>query len=313
MKAIIWDGENLGVGDATPAPIDETSCRLRVNLAGICATDLEITRGYFGYQGVLGHEFVGTVDEGPEEWLGKRVVADINCGCGICVDCVQADGHHCEQRTVIGILGRPGAFAENIVVPTKNLVEVPPVVTDEAAVFAEPLAAALQIQEQIHPPKDEPIIVLGDGRLGLLIAASLVGSGYVVELLGRHPERTKLYEDLGLDFVGLKPRARRSLVVEATGRPTGFQTAIESLRPQGTLVLKSTYAGGFHFDPAPLVVNEITILGSRCGSMASAVHALTTKMVDPIGLVDAQYAIEDGVHAFAHAARSGTLKVLIRP
>ena len=145
MKAITWDGNALKVGESAPAVLDERSCRVRVTMAGVCATDLEITRGYFGFEGILGHEFIGVVDEGPSEWIGKRVVADINCGCGQCRACIDSDGHHCEHRTVIGIVGRPGAFAENLVVPTKNLVEVPESDPDEAAVFAEPLAAALQI------------------------------------------------------------------------------------------------------------------------------------------------------------------------
>lgn len=313
MKALQWNGKHLVFGETDAAAIAPGQCRVRIDLAGVCATDLEITKGYSDYRGILGHEFVGTVCEGPSEWLGCRVVADINCPCGTCVICERGRGHHCPHRTVVGIVNRPGAFAENVVLPTSNLVVVPHRLSNESAVFAEPLAAALHIQTQVELSVHEPILVVGDGRLGLLIAGSLAHAGYAVEVLGRHPERVELYDRYGLGFSVRPPKKRRTVVIEATGRPEGFALALESTAPCGTLVMKSTYAAPLTFDATALVVDEITIVGSRCGTMAQAIEFMDLHGFDPTPLIDGQFELSQGENAFTHAATSGVLKVLLKP
>ena len=313
MKALHWNGTRLEYIDVDGLAATESDCRIRVDLAGVCATDLEITKGYSGYRGILGHEFVGTVCEGPTEWVGRRVVADINCPCGVCETCLRGDGHHCPNRTVVGIVNRAGAFAEQVIVPTANLVIVPSTLSNDAAVFAEPLAAALHIQSQVELSVHEPVLVVGDGRLGLLIAGSLAHAGYPVHVLGRHPERVSLYAQYGLEFSTQRPSRRHGVVVEATGRPEGFHIALKSTAPRGTLVMKSTYAEPLEIDATALVVDEINVQGSRCGTMTHAIEFMDLHGFDPRPLIAGRFPMRDGVQAFAHAATSGILKVLLKP
>lgn len=293
--------------------------RVRVRVAGICDTDLQLARGYMGYRGVLGHEFVGEVVETDAEdraaWLGKRVVADINAGCGACIDCRERDGHHCATRTVLGIVGRDGALAEELVIPTRCLVAVPDGVSDANAVFAEPLAAALHVLDEVQGTAMKAAVVLGDGKLGLLIAHALRSAALDVLVVGHHDSklalaravgaRTKLERDV--DPIG----DASSLVVEATGSASGLALALSLTRPRGTLVLKTTVAGATQVDLSPIVVNELRVIGSRCGDLRRAIDALARGAVDPSALIAARYPLAQAEAAMTHAATKGALKVLV--
>ena len=297
-----------------PAPLAGET-RVRVRLAGVCATDLALQSGYMDFEGVPGHEFVGTALDGP--LAGRRVVGEINAGCGACERCEAGDPRHCATRTVLGILGRPGAFAEELRLPTGNLRAVPDEVPDEAAVFAEPLAAAFEIAEQLDLARHQRALVVGDGRLGLLCAQVLLDAGLEVDLAGRHPDR--------VDRLPLRPRAvpglfeegapppprEWDLAVEATGRPEVLQRVLGAVRPRGTVVLKTTAAQPATLDLAPLVVDELTLVGSRCGRFAPAIEALRSGTIPAAALIDARYDLEGGAEALAHAARPGVLKVVI--
>jgi threonine dehydrogenase-like Zn-dependent dehydrogenase len=280
---------------------------VEVRQAGVCDTDLQLVAGYMDYRGVLGHEFVGAVD-------GRRVVADINAGCGTCEDCRQRDGHHCASRTVLGILGRHGAFAERLIVPTRALVEVPDSVPDDHAVFAEPLAAALHVLDELPADLSTPVTVIGDGKLGLLITLALRSQGIETELVGHHRDKLSLAE-----AVGAKTRLESEceslpasqMVIEASGSASGFGRALRLVRPRGTLVLKTTIAGSPPLDLAPIVINELRVVGSRCGDMARAVRVLADHEVDPSPLIAARYRLADGVNALGRAGQRGVLKVLI--
>ena len=290
----------------TPAPGE---VRVRVLRAGVCATDLALVRGYMGFRGTPGHEFVGVALEGP--LAGRRVVGEINAACGACPQCRAGLARHCPRRSVLGILGRSGAFAEQLVLPAENLHPVPDTISDEAATFTEPLAAAFEIAEQVELAARARALVVGDGRLGLLCAHVLVLHGVEVALRGRHSERAALlpagarYED--------EPGAGYDLVVEATGDPQALPAALASVRPRGTLVLKTTSEGRTTLDLAPVVVDEITLVGSRCGPFEPALAALAGGTVPVEPLVHARFPLEHGAEALAEAARAGVLKVLLQP
>lgn len=294
---------------------------MRVRVAGVCDTDVQLARGYMGYDGVLGHELVGEVIEVDEAdrgaWLGRRVVADINAGCGACEDCRARDGHHCARRTVLGIVGRDGALAEELVIPVRCLVEVPDALDDDRAAFAEPLAAALHVLDEPRP-EDGRAIVLGDGKLGLLIAIALRSAGLDVLVVGHHEDKLAIARAAGARGVlegDVDPRAGghegASLVVEATGSAAGIARAIALTAPRGTLVLKTTVAGAITVDLAPIVIHELRVIGSRCGDLRRAIDALARGAVDPTPLVSARYPLAQAEEAFAHASRRGTLKVLV--
>lgn len=306
--------------------------RIGVRLAGVCDTDLQLARGYMGFDGVPGHEFVGQVLEADDPaWVGARVVGDINAGCGSCPDCLGQSlaGHHCQGRSVLGIVGRSGAFAEQLCLPERCLTRVPDSVSDEQAVFAEPLAAALHVLDEIphgynqRQAPGDPIVVLGDGKLGLLIALSLVGSGLHVRLVGHHAAKLELARRAcGAEHQGklhcllesqLGVSEQSSIVVEATGSSAGLARAFTLVRPRGTVVLKTTVADPLSLDLAPLVIHELRLVGSRCGDMQRAVRALEQGVVDPTPLIEARYALRQAEAAFEHAARRGALKVLIAP
>lgn len=297
--------------DPVRAP-DEALVRLRV--AGVCDTDLQLARGYMGYRGVLGHEFVGDVLEAEDRALvGRRVVADINAGCGRCDDCRTRDGHHCATRTVLGILGRDGALSERFVIPARNLVTVPDAVADDHAVFAEPLAAALHVVDDL-PQEAGPVVVLGDGKLGLLIAHALVSAGRRTVVVGHHAEKlaraacagaeTVLERDLGQDLTGVPA------VVEATGSASGIARALALVRPRGHVILKTTVAGATSVDLSPVVINELTVIGSRCGDLRRAI-AMLARGLDPSGLIEARYPLSRADEALRHAGRRGAMKVLV--
>lgn len=314
MKALYWDGKNLRLERSYPAPKrDEGAALVRVRLAGICSTDLQIFKGYMGFQGVPGHEFVGTVSEGPGELQGRRVVGEINFACGECGFCNQNLSRHCPNRRVMGILGADGSFAEYLALPSKNLHVVPDGVADEEAVFTEPLAAAFEILEQVEIKPEDEVLVFGDGKLGLLSAQVLHLSGARVTVVGKHEKKLKLLKKLGIAALSLPDFSPRpvDVAVEATGSTTGLEMALASVRPRGTLVLKSTVAGEHRLFLAPLVVNEVTLVGSRCGPFAPALQALARKKAAVTPLIEKIYPLAEGVEAAAHAGRAGTLKILL--
>lgn len=300
---------------STP-PIAPGEALLRVRLAGICGTDLELLRGYYPFTGIPGHEFVGEVVEAATPHLiGQRVVGEINLACGHCASCRANRPTHCENRTVLGIRGRHGAFAEYLALPASNLHPVPASVPDEAAVFVEPLAAALEIQEQVAIRPGSRVLVIGAGRLGQLIAQTLALTGCDLRVMARHPRQRALLAGRGIPWLNedAAPARHFDVVVEATGSPAGFQLARKAVRPRGALVLKSTYRGGFNVDFASLVVDEITLIGSRCGPFPAALRLLERQLVSPAGLIEAEYPLARAIEAFERAGQRGTLKVLVRP
>jgi threonine dehydrogenase-like Zn-dependent dehydrogenase len=313
MRALYWDGTAARVVDRPPPSAGPGTAVVKVSWAGLCSTDLQIVKGYMGFRGILGHEFVGRVVEGPPEWTGKRVVGEINFGCGLCADCKRGMARHCARRTVMGILDADGALAERIEVPVENLHEVPEGVRDEAAVFVEPLAAAFEILEQIHVPPGTECTVLGDGKLGLLVAQVLELAGARVLVVGKHAPKLALLARRGVATTSLDAwtKAKAEVVVEATGTAAGFEAAVAATRPRGKLVLKSTVAGAATLSLAPLVVQEITVVGSRCGSFAPALRALAAGSVDVMPLVGARVPLRDAERALETAARPGMLKVLV--
>ncbi len=312
MLALVL-GDTPRVVSDHPEPVcREGEARVQMHVAGVCDTDLQLALGYMGYRGVLGHEAVGRVIEcGDSDWVGRRVVADINAGCGQCGDCLQRDGHHCATRTVLGIVARDGVFAEQFVVPTRNLVAVPDEVSDDCAVFSEPLAAALHVLDDI--PVSAHVGVLGDGKLGLLIALALHGAGRKVTAIGHHAQKLAIAAGGGVATC-LEDELRDDrfdAVVEATGSATGLAVALQRVQPRGTVVLKTTVAKPEPVDLAPVVIHELRIVGSRCGAMASAIEHLSRGRVDPTPLIAARYKLADAERAMAAASARGTLKILV--
>jgi threonine dehydrogenase-like Zn-dependent dehydrogenase len=292
---------------------------INVRLAGICNTDLEIARGYMGYQGVLGHEFVGIVEQaGTPELIGKRVVGEINCVCGVCDLCKRNLSTHCPNRTTFGIFERAGALAERTMLPEVNLHIVPDSVSDEEAVFTEPLAAALQILEQIQICPTNRVVVLGDGKLGLLAAQVVALTGADVVVYGRHWEKLDILGQRGIkvrlaqDTLADNMAGWADVVIECTGQASGLETAKRLVRPRGTIVLKSTYAGDMRFAFSPLVVDEISIVCSRCGPFAPTLRLLERQMITVKPLISAVYPLEQGEEAFRVAGQKGSMKVLVK-
>ncbi|MFH1809215.1 MAG: alcohol dehydrogenase catalytic domain-containing protein [Pseudomonadota bacterium] len=315
MQALIFDGM-LRLAKRERPQRAPGEALIRVTLAGICHTDLELTRGYMGFSGVLGHEFVGVVEDCDDgSWVGRRVVGEINLACGSCDWCARGLGRHCPTRRVLGILNKDGVLAGYATLPVANLHAVPDAVDDEAAVFCEPLAAALEIGEQVALDRGTRTLVLGDGKLGLLCGQVLRQAGLDVDLCGHHAERAAMIQGWGLCPV-FEPAAlapKYPLVIEATGTADGLALAMAHTEPRGTLVLKSTVATGAALSLAPLVVDEITVVGSRCGPFGKALDLLAQGAVDTRSLIAARYALSEGLAAFAHAARPGVLKVLVAP
>jgi len=288
---------------------------LKVRLAGICATDLEIVKGYMNFRGVLGHEFVADVVSSPlKDLIGQRVVGEINCVCGRCDLCVSGLSTHCRNRTVLGILNHDGAFAEFIRLPAANLHVVPKTIDDDAAVFIEPLAAAHQVLKQIKLDGRKWVTVLGDGRLGLLVAQVLRNVDCPVRMIGKHPEKLALCEKWQIRSRAVSdivPRHDQDVVVDCTGCANGFELAMQMVRPRGTIMLKSTVAAGKPINLAPLVIDEINIVGSRCGPFRDAIRSLADKNVDVASLIHRRMRLEQGAEAMELAARPGVLKVLL--
>lgn len=317
MRALWLENQTLSIRGDVPMPKPgKGEALVRVRLAGVCGTDLELVRGYLPFAGISGHEFVGEVVEaGNPALIGRRVVGDINVVCGSCEACRAGRPTHCENREVLGIRGRNGAFAEYLALPEANLHPVPGNVPDEAAVFAEPLAAALEIQEQVAVRPSDRVLVVGAGRLGQLIAQTLALTGCELEVVARHPRQQRLLADRGIGILpeAAVPARSFDLAVEATGSPSGFGLARRAVRPRGTLVLKSTYRGDIAVDLASLVVDEISIVGSRCGPLAAALRLLERRAVDPSVLIEAEYSLDRVMEAFERAGQPGALKVLVRP
>jgi threonine dehydrogenase-like Zn-dependent dehydrogenase len=287
---------------------------VRVRLAGVCSTDLQILQGYMNFRGVPGHEFVGAVCEGPAELTGKRVVGEINFACGACESCRRGLGRHCPTRRVLGILNADGSFAEYLLAPVVNLHVVPDEVADEEAVFTEPLAAAFEIIEQLHVQPKMEVVVVGDGKLGLLCAQVLHGAGARVTVVGKHPQKLELLRQVGIPTTLLsqwRPR-QADVVVEATGSTAGLAFAMETVRPRGVLILKSTVVQPHHLSLAPLVINEVAVLGSRCGPFPPALRALAQRKIAVAPLISKIFPLTEGAAAVRHAARPGILKVLLR-
>ena len=312
MRALrVADGTTSLVDVAEPRPQGEAL--VRVLLSGICSTDLEIARGYAGFRGTIGHEFVGTVEDpgGGPLARGQRVVGEINAGCGSCALCAAGDPRHCPERTVLGIVGRDGAHADLLRLPARNLLPVPPTVPDEHAVFVEPLAAACGILERCPIEPGARIAILGDGKLGLLCAMALADLRPL--LVGKHAEKRKLAGDIETSSIEDARRRGRSfdVAIDATGDPSGFTLALDLLRPQGALVLKSTFHGGMPIDAARIVVDEIRVIGSRCGRFAPALDLLARDAVDVGSLIDQVVSLDHAEDAMRRAASPGVLKVLL--
>jgi alcohol dehydrogenase len=301
-----------------PLPQKPQGCALiRLLCAGICNTDLELQRGYYGFSGTPGHEFVGEVVESDtRELIGKRVVGEINLACGECDWCRRGLGRHCPRRTVLGIVRHPGVFAEYFTLPERNLYVLPDKIPTETAVFTEPVAAACEILDQVRPPCSCCLAVLGDGKLGLLIAQVLRAHGYQVHQFGRHAAKLRIAEAAGVQtFVPNHdaPVAKYDWVVEATGSPDGLLEAVRMTRPRGTIILKSTIHAGVPVDMAPVVVNELTLIGSRCGRFEPALELLERGVVNVQTMIAARFKLAEAPRAFQRAAEKGALKVLLEP
>ncbi|MBN1977563.1 MAG: alcohol dehydrogenase catalytic domain-containing protein [Anaerolineae bacterium] len=316
MRALLLD-KGLRIVDDHPVPEPAPGeALIRVRVAGICNTDLELVKGYMAFRGVPGHEFVGVVARAPgaEDWEGRRVVGEINAACTTCPTCLAGRPTHCPHRTTLGIAGRDGAFAERLTLPARNLHPVPDSIPDEIAVFTEPLAAACEILEQVHVRPTDCVVVLGDGKLGLLCAQVLALTGCDLTVIGRHEDKLDILARRGIPTAlddGDDSTGSADIVIEATGHPDGFAAARRLVRPRGTLVLKSTYHGSFDADLTMAVVDEITLIGSRCGPFAPALRLLERGSVAVIQLIQARYPLSQAPAAFERAARPGTLKVLI--
>jgi threonine dehydrogenase-like Zn-dependent dehydrogenase len=315
MRALHFDGTAARVAEVPPPEPSEDSAVVRVSLAGVCNTDLEIVQGYMGFRGILGHEFVGVIEEGPREWIGQRVVSEINFACQRCSMCQQNLQRHCPERRVMGILEADGAFAERVRVPVANLHTVPANVPDDAAVFAEPLAAAFEILNQVEVEPGGGCLVLGDGKLGLLVAQALDAAGARVLAVGNHPEKLAILERRGIETVAAEDwrPAPMPLVVEATGSAEGFERALAATRPRGTLVLKSTVAERRAIDLAKVVINEIEVIGSRCGPFPPALSALEADAVEVRELISERVPLREADEALRRAAAPHTIKILIEP
>jgi threonine dehydrogenase-like Zn-dependent dehydrogenase len=316
VRALRVDEKGITLADvATPAARGEAIVRVR--LSGICNTDLEIARGYAGFRGTLGHEFVGVVEDagGGPIARGERVVGEINAGCGACDLCAAGDPRHCATRTVLGIVGRDGAHADVLALPACNLLRVPDAVTDEQAVFTEPLAAACGVLERCPMDGSTRVAVVGDGKLGLLCAMVLHANGVSPLLVGKHASKLALAARRGIETTVVDDARARGrafdVAVEASGGASGFDLALDLLRPQGTLVLKSTFHGATPVDAARVVVDEVRVVGSRCGRFAPALDLLARGAVDVASLVSEVRSLGDGVDAMARAAAPGVMKVLL--
>ena len=313
MQALWLENHKIDLRDVS-GPRNPDEALIKIRKAGICSTDLELVKGYYPYTGILGHEFVGEVVEAEDAaWIGQRVVGEINVVCGRCEQCQNGRSTHCEDRTVLGIVNRDGTLAEFTQLPIANLHRVPDSVPDEVAVFTEPLAAALEIQQQIQIKPTDRVLLVGAGRLGQLIAQTLALIGCNLRVVARHAHQQNLLKRRGIEVIAeeeIQPW-RSDVVVEATGSPGGFALARKAIRPRGTLVMKSTYKGEMSVNFSSIVVDEINIIGSRCGPFEPALRLMETRQVDPTFLIAEEFKLQDALKAFERAAETGVLKVLV--
>jgi threonine dehydrogenase-like Zn-dependent dehydrogenase len=315
MKALWLENNRLDLREV-PEPVRSGEALIRIRVAGICSTDLELVKGYYPFTGIPGHEFVGEVVAADDQsWVGQRVVGEINITCGNCEQCLSGRPTHCENRTTLGISKRDGTFAEFTTLPISNLHRVLGSVPDEMAVFTEPLAAALEIQQQVHVRPTDRVLVIGAGRLGQLIAQTLALTGCDLRVVARHAYQQKILIERGIRTIteeDIQPW-RWDIVVEATGLPSGFSLARQAIRPRGTLVMKSTYKGEMSANFSSIVVDEINIVGSRCGPFEPALRLMENGQVDPSVLIAAEFRLGEALSAFERAAQPGVLKVLVTP
>ncbi|MEW6355275.1 MAG: alcohol dehydrogenase catalytic domain-containing protein [Planctomycetota bacterium] len=315
MRALVYKDGQIAFRSDYPKPARPSGEALvRVLLAGICNTDLEITEGYMGFEGVLGHEFVGVVEEADgKDLVGRRVVGEINCACGACDLCRKGLPRHCPNRTVLGVQGRDGAFADYLVLPVENLHPVPDDLADDEAVFVEPLAAAFEVLEQVSVARLDRVAVLGDGKLGQLVVQVMARAGCDPLLLGRHVSKLRIAYDLGLrtTIAECNTESDFDLVVECTGSAAGFNLACHLARPRGTVVLKSTVAGDAPLNLARMVVDELTVVGSRCGPFPPAIDALRQRRIIVKPMITARYPLPDALYAFERASERSSLKILL--
>ncbi len=313
MRALYFDGQPEIKDLPWPEP-GPGEVLVRVSLAGICGTDLQILRGYHGFKGIMGHEFVGEV-AGPEDspWLGQRVVGEINIGCGKCDQCRRGLARHCRQRRVLGLKDHDGAFAQYLTLPTASLHALPPEVPEVYAVFTEPLAAALRVLETAPVSPSARVLVVGDGRLGILISWVLALTGADIHLAGHHPEHLALAQSRGVatSLAADLSEGDYDIAVEASGSSGGLELALSRVRPLGTVVVKSTYVGAYPLDPATLVVPEVRLVGSRCGPFPGALRLLGDGRIDPRPLIDRTFPLSRGLEALDRAQQPGVLKVLL--
>ncbi len=318
MNALWFDGKRLSLRENKIPRPEKNEALIQVLYAGICNTDLEILQGYLNFTGIPGHEFIGRVIVGPGQWPGKRVTGEINLGCGKCASCKAGLSRHCPNRTVLGISNRNGAFAEYLTLPVENLHPVPKSISDLDAVFIEPLAASLRILDQVKIRKNQSVFLLGDGKLSQLIARALRLETKKLLVIGKHPEKLQHLSRLGIktalakDLMKIDPLKKPDLVIEATGRPSGLQMALKLCRPAGTIVLKSTFQQSANLDLSQLVVDEIDLIGSRCGEFGKAIRYLQRGKIAPADLVCGIYQLEDFQEAFKRASSKNSLKVILQ-
>ncbi len=319
MRALVFNDKlELKQDFKKPTP-KQNEALIKVKLVGICNTDYEITKGYMGYNGILGHEFVGIVEEingDNKSLLGKRVVGEINLGCKNCEYCAKGLERHCPNRQTLGIYNKDGCFADYVTLPLSNLLEVNEKINNETAIFVEPLAAALEILEQLHIKPYEKVCVLGDGKLGLITALALNASNIDVTLIGKHQNKLDIAKEQNvktmlLDNLSKENNKSFDIVVEATGRLSGFETSINLVKPRGVLVLKSTIATGKELNLAPIVIDEITVLGSRCGQFASALRLMEKDIIDFSKLVSSKLSFNDAIIGFEKNKEQDTIKILL--
>ncbi len=318
MKALIIKDKELRFTSIKKPIIGVGEVLIRILCIGICNTDLEIIKGYMDFQGVPGHEFVGVVEQAPDNSLiGKRVVGEINLGCGDCSYCAAGLQRHCPNRKVLGIMGKDGCMAEYITLPLENIHPIPDELSDQEAIFIEPLAAALEIFQQVHIKPTHKVCIIGDGKLGLLIAAVIAQTAARTMVVGKHEQKLSIVKKIGLeavtfDNIGDIGFNTFDVCIEATGNPQGLDIALKLVKPRGIIVLKSTYQGEIRLNMAPIVINELMVIGSRCGTFEPAIDFLQRKAFDIRSLITAEYSFDRALEAFELAAKPGSLKVLIR-
>ncbi len=315
MKAVYFDG-NLKVCEVEKPKRKKGEVLIRVALAGICNTDHEIIKGYIpNFRGIPGHEFFGYAEEADDKSLiGKRVTSEINIACGKCEFCNKGLGRHCSNRKVLGIINKNGAMAEHVTVPKENVIEIPSSIPDINAIFIEPLAAALEILEQVNINKDHTVLLIGDGKLALLIARVIYKTGCKLTVVGKHPNKLSLLNDRSTKkflLDSFKP-SFFDIVIEASGNPSAFTLGLACVKPRGIFVLKSTYADGFSFNPSSIVVNEVTLIGSRCGRFKDAIKFLEKHKPGLEKMISKEFPLEDALEAFNYSAKPDSLKVVLR-